>query len=80
MCDVEIIGCVHCWQVMKYQLIYIINLPCNSTAVEGDTNLNSVSESAVPAIGAQQQRTDFHLHNFLLCFLTRTLMPKHIGT
>lgn len=50
----------------EYGLIYIIrHLLCNAIAVKGDTNADSVTESAVPANGAQLQITDFHLHNFL---------------
>lgn len=64
----------------EYGLIYIIrHLFCNAIAVESDTNAASVTESAVPANGAQLQITDYHLYNFLFCLLARTLMPKHFG-
>lgn len=81
MCDVEMVGCDHCWQVIECGFIYIIkHLLCNAIGVEGDTNVDAVSGAAVPANGAQLQITDFQPHNFLFYFVARTLMPKHFGT
>ena len=67
------------WLNMGFICI-IRHLLCDGIAVEGDTNIDSVSESAVPAKGAQLQTTDFHLHNFLFYLVARTLIPKQFGT